>query len=363
MAATGRSFLDLNTGDQTSQVTNFIEKRVKEDGVKPKPTISNLRRAITYALAGTGIKNPFEGDLLRQFVVQIVKQKTKSKRRRKGVIDVGVLLVRFLQVYGIPSEEKPWQEGVLRIATFLSLGLTRMFRTADIYAICRDEIRIKNDGEYMLVEVFGNKIDSNREGSTACIWSSQEKNPFCPVRLWRQYEEVTREKAELFKKERQSILRKMGDNMAGEREAEKFEERTPLFYQLGKPATEGKMPFRQASMTTQVKKVLGEVRLKTDRLDRSIKPGSIQKSGRMAARAGGFTDAWLDAIGNWSHQSVGREYYEDFMVPRNTTDVILNSETVMEQMGKGIEESPLFAQENMKLWTMVNEWGVESQTP
>ena len=47
----------------------------------------------------------------------------------------------------------------------------------------------------------------------------------------------------------------------------------------------------------------------------------------MSAKLNGdYDDALLDAIGNWKHRSLPREFYEDFVIPKETSGVILRSE-------------------------------------
>lgn len=69
---------------------------------------------------------------------------------------------------------------------------------------------------------------------------------------------------------------------------------------------------------------------------------------RMAAKVGGFQEPWLDAVGNWSHKTTGREFYEDFRVPKETSDVILQTKIVSDAIKRGLSKrgDPMFEEEN-----------------
>jgi hypothetical protein len=54
----------------------------------------------------------------------------------------------------------------------------------------------------------------------------------------------------------------------------------------------------------------------------------------MTAKKAGFLEAKLDAIGHWTHKSILREYYKDFIVPHDTSNVILQSDLVVEVVEK-----------------------------
>jgi hypothetical protein len=69
-------------------------------------------------------------------------------------------------------------------------------------------------------------------------------------------------------------------------------------------------------------------------MNRKISPGYIRKSAWMTAKKAGFLEAKLNAIRHWTHKSILREYYKDFVVPRDTSDVILQSDLVAEAVEK-----------------------------
>jgi hypothetical protein len=77
-------------------------------------------------------------------------------------------------------------------------------------------------------------------------------------------------------------------------------------------------------MQTKVRNLFKELDLVKDFKRRNITPGSVRKSGRMSAKlAGKYDDPLLDAIRGWKQKSLPKEFYEDFMVPKETTNVIL----------------------------------------
>jgi hypothetical protein len=48
----------------------------------------------------------------------------------------------------------------------------------------------------------------------------------------------------------------------------------------------------------------------------------------MMAKKAGLLEAKLNVIGHWTHKSIPRKYYKDFVVPRDTSNVILQSDLV-----------------------------------
>jgi hypothetical protein len=87
-------------------------------------------------------------------------------------------------------------------------------------------------------------------------------------------------------------------------------------------------------MKSNIRKLLDELQIKRDFMNRKISLRCIQKSARITTKKAEFLEAKLDAIGHWTHKSVPREYYEDFVVPRNTSDVILQLDLVAEAVEK-----------------------------
>jgi hypothetical protein len=75
-------------------------------------------------------------------------------------------------------------------------------------------------------------------------------------------------------------------------------------------------------MESDIRKLLDELQIKRDFMNRKISSGCIRKSTRVTTKKAGFLEAKLNAIGHWTHKSVLRKYYEDFVVPRDTSDVI-----------------------------------------
>jgi hypothetical protein len=93
-------------------------------------------------------------------------------------------------------------------------------------------------------------------------------------------------------------------------------------------------PYCQGSIETNIRKLLNELQIKRDFMNRKIFPGCIRKSAWMIAKKAGFLKAELKAIGHWTHKLVPRKYYENFIVPCDTSDVILQSNLVAEVVEK-----------------------------
>jgi len=129
---------------------------------------------------------------------------------------------------------------------------------------------------------------------------------------------------ERFKADKKAILDEMSrKSKKHEAAAQDLAEITPMFFALGGD----KKPFLLTSMQTQVRDLFKEVGVVNDFIMRKITPGSIRKSARMVAKLkGGYDDALLDAIGGWKQKSLPREFYEDFMVPKDATETILRVE-------------------------------------
>jgi hypothetical protein len=93
-------------------------------------------------------------------------------------------------------------------------------------------------------------------------------------------------------------------------------------------------PYSQRLMELDIRKLLDELQIKRDFMNRKIFLGCIRKSAWMTAKKAKFLEAKLDAIKHWTHKSVLREYYEDFVVPHDTSNVILQSDLVAEVVKK-----------------------------
>mmetsp|Transcript_33393 Transcript_33393/g.93722 ORF Transcript_33393/g.93722 Transcript_33393/m.93722 type:complete len:105 (+) Transcript_33393:407-721(+) len=83
-------------------------------------------------------------------------------------------------------------------------------------------------------------------------------------------------------------------------------------------------------MQTQVRELLRELGLKLDPRKIAITPGSLRRSARIAARRSGLLDEELDAIGLWKPKTVGNKHYDDFLVPEDLSDTILQTDAFTE---------------------------------
>jgi len=325
---TGKWFLQIKEEEKEKIIVNFIALRTKEVN-KPGPMMMNIRRVINRISEATKIRNPFNGNIVARYVKMNIKHNTKRIRERKGVIPLATLLFRIWTYWGEPES---WSEERLRVITYLSIATARMFRMGSIFSCDRDLISIDEKGRFMIMGVQGDKTDYEREGSRHCVWATLEKNPFNPVKLWRRYKEMTEERVEEFKRNRYEIVQKLAN-----KEGSLYLDKTPIFW-CCVTTTNKARPLAQTSMETQVRKLFEEMKLSKDHLRRRITPGSIRKSARMAARDGGLNEALLDAIGNWKQKTVGREHYEDFQIPENTSNIILQTErlsTLIEEETRG----------------------------
>jgi hypothetical protein len=264
---------------------------------RPKGMVETTKRAVKYALLGTGKRNPFKGELVEMYTKREVRESTKRGRKQKGVWPVITLLVRIVQVFG--EDPYRYDETSLRTILAVVLCLVRMFRLADTFAIDAAEILFEEGNEYMILPMRGNKVDAAMEGMRAQVWAASN-NPFDPVRLMGIYLKKTQGRRKVFVEKREEILRQMrGRSKKHSERAGKWKYLTPLFMCLKKPE-----PLSKESMDTCVRKLLSEIDLTADHLGRALTPGSLRKTGRNIAKEAGFEEAELDAIGNWKQKTI-----------------------------------------------------------
>ena len=120
-------------------------------------------------------------------------------------------------------------------------------------------------------------------------------------------------------------------------ELEKYRTCTPLFF-----AEKKAEPYRIPSLQSDIRKLFSILRIKKDFLQRNITPGSIRKSARLQARLSGMQENELDAIGNWAAKTTAAEHYDEFFIPPDLSDTILNVPQVLEAVGAGALVGPLF---------------------
>jgi hypothetical protein len=59
------------------------------------------------------------------------------------------------------------------------------------------------------------------------------------------------------------------------------------------------------------------------------------------AKKAGMEDSLMDAIGGWKQKSVPKDHYEDYCMPRETSDIILHSDIMLEILSRETNKLPL----------------------
>jgi hypothetical protein len=324
----GISLLHDDSEVTQAMLIEYIASKVR--GLqRPQAFVDLVKRAIAHAFMASNKPNPLRDDeLIKKYLKKEVKDNTKRPRNRKGVLHIATTLIRCYQVYGDP---KTYTETRLRVVVAMIIAMAKIFRIGDLYSINAAEVKFHSQLEYVILPLRGYKVDPLSEGSLACVWATSN-NPFNPVELLWNYMELTKDRREYFENNRDGVLEHM-KNRSNKHHiyAQKLERSgmVPLFW-----CQKMWEPYCQGSMESDIRKLLDELQIKRDFMNRKISPGCIRKSARMTAKKAGFLEAELDAIGHWTHKSVPREYYEDFVVPRDTSDVILQSDLVAEAVEK-----------------------------
>lgn len=313
---------------------------------RPKSFIELARRTCKAAwLEQEG--NPFESEAISRLIKRTVIVKTKAPKAHKGVLPITSFLVRLWAKYGDPEQ---YDIELLRTITFMVLCMARMQRISCMYRINRDEVSLKGE-RALVLPIMGDKMDKGMNGSIITVFATKEGNPFDPIKLWTRYEERTRKQAEAFRENKSMYLEKLArKGKKGREYALVARNMTPMFF------TKSTADFyQQTSMETLIRLLLRELGFTKDSLNRTITPGSLRKSARMAARRQGYEEALLDAISGWKQKTVPRAHYKDYVVPNKTSDVIFNTEALLKTISRKREDIP----HNFKL---EEEWLFETRS-
>jgi hypothetical protein len=329
----GSTFLDMTKNLREASLVEYLSTTARSLE-RPESFISLVRRACNAVWIDQQDESPFNSKLVASYCNTLVKKETKRNRNRKGVLPVATFLTRLWVKYGPPTR---YNIETLRVVTCIILCLVRMRRISDIFVMDRTKTRIDKDKKFMLIPMRGDKTDIMRNGSTVCIYATVDAHPFNPITLWEMYCRKTAiQEAKYMQSPEYYKLALIQKNAKAKVEVEKMGDTPPMFFHKTNPEI-----FQQTSMESAIRNLLKELDLQADVLDRKITPGSLRKSARMVAKKAGMEDSLMDAIGGWKQKSVPKDHYEDYCVPRETSDIILRSDIMLEILSRETNKLPL----------------------
>lgn len=300
-------------------VLEYLHERMKKV-TRPKWLLDTATRCFNYVYADTDKIHPLKTTMSRLCARTMVKRQTKVGKKNKAIIPVFTMLVRIVQVWGEPIH---YEEDELRTVIILVLCLVKVSRKADVFSIDRDKVVFGED--FIRIPMLKTKGDITFDGSISVVWQTDRANPFDLIPLLKRYFALTNDRFVKWKEngeEQREILRKRGEKSEKQKViAEMYEEKIPMFFHVNKP-----MPLASTSYDTMFRKLMKEIGIVEDDLQRKVTPGAARKSGRMVGKKHGYDRAVLDVIGQWKLDDIPQEYYEDFVTPRDFSDVILESE-------------------------------------